>query len=56
MSVPKDDNIFNYTKHSKHILFCGTLLIQGRSESNHNYLKAVVIRTGNMTIYINIFN
>ena len=37
---------FSYQEHKRHILFCGTQLLQGRSEGNNIYLKAVVIRTG----------
>jgi len=46
MTAPKDDTMFSYEQHNRHILFCGTQLMQGRSEANHNYMKAVVIRTG----------
>ena len=47
IAVPNDATItFDYNQHKRHILFCGTQLLQGRSESNHPYLKAVVIRTG----------
>jgi len=43
--VPNEDCVFDYTKHHRHILFCGTVMIHGRCEAN-SYLKAVVIRTG----------
>ena len=46
MTAPKDDTVFSYEEHIRHILFCGTQLMQGRSEANHSYMKAVVIRTG----------
>ena len=46
MAVPNDDTEFRYHEHRRHLLFCGTQLIQGRAEFNQTYLKAVVIRTG----------
>ena len=47
MAVPNDNAItFKYNEHRRHLLFCGTQLIQGRAESNSTYIKAVVIRTG----------
>ena len=50
LAVPKDDpDAFDYDEHKRHILFSGTQLVQGRSESGHQHIKAVVIRTGFMT-------
>ena len=51
--VPNEDCVFDYTKHHRHILFCGTVMIHGRCEAN-SYLKAVVIRTGIAHLIIHI--
>jgi len=52
IAVPNNEaTTFRYNEHRRHLLLCGTQLIQGRAESNSNYLKAVVIRTGKTRVH-----
>lgn len=44
--VPDNDETFDYNVHNRHVLYNGTQLLQGRAQSNHTFLKAIVIRTG----------
>ena len=49
IAVPRDSmTTFDYHEHKRHVLFCGTELMQGRCEGNNVYMKAVVIRTGKL--------
>jgi len=49
IAIPSEKVSFDYMKHKRHILFCGTELLQGRCQSDQTYLKAVVVRTGIQT-------
>ena len=44
-SVSAADLAFDIKEHSRHVLFCGTQVIQTRYYDNQ-HVKAVVIRTG----------
>lgn len=39
------DEMFNIKDHERHVLFCGTDVIQARAQQG-NKAKAVVVRTG----------
>ncbi|XP_052082525.1 polyamine-transporting ATPase 13A3-like isoform X4 [Mytilus californianus] len=45
MSKSQDDIFFNIKEHSRHVLFCGTHIIQTRYYGTHK-VRAVVLRTG----------
>lgn len=42
-----DEEIFNPTEHKRHVLFCGTQVLQTRYYGNAS-VKAVVVRTGRL--------
>jgi hypothetical protein len=46
--------MFNIKEHSRHILFCGTHIIQTRYYGSQK-VKAVVIRTGKLLLFISFF-
>ncbi|XP_062618648.1 polyamine-transporting ATPase 13A3-like [Saccostrea cucullata] len=45
LSKSQEDILFNLKDHSKHVLFCGTHVLQTRFYGSHQ-VKAVVLRTG----------
>lgn len=45
LSKSEETEIFSYEHHKKHILFCGTSIIQTRFYSG-NKVSALVLRTG----------
>ena len=49
------ETLFDIKEHSKHVLFCGTRVIQTRYYGQEK-VKAVVIRTGNTLEGVNILN
>uniref|UniRef100_T1IUY6 Cation-transporting ATPase n=1 Tax=Strigamia maritima TaxID=126957 RepID=T1IUY6_STRMM len=50
ISLPRtNDDSLNIEDHKKHILFCGTYLLQSRSVKNEK-VKAIVLRTGFSTM------
>ncbi|XP_033763962.1 probable cation-transporting ATPase 13A3 isoform X2 [Pecten maximus] len=40
-----DEDIFNIKEHARHVLFCGTKVIQTQQQG-HDKVKAIVVRTG----------
>lgn len=45
MSKSQEDIFFQIKEHSRHVLFCGTHIIQTRYYGTHK-VRAVVLRTG----------
>ena len=50
IAVPNEDCVpFNYDLQRQHVVFCGTEILQGKTQGG-DFCKAVVIRTGDLSM------
>ena len=56
IAIPNEESVpFNYDLQRQHVVFCGTQILQGKSQAG-DFCKAVVIRTGSYIFCKSIIN